>query len=142
MLQRISFIKRSARGKKEGLKLNPSFLLFKPLKNLVVNAAPFSRGELLKKIKTVGRLKLVVISGIFLQQPEEESRIDLFIVADSVKKNNLKSVLNDIESKIGRELVYSVLSGSEFQYRIGIYDKFIRDIFDSPHEKIFNKLNI
>jgi len=141
MLKKISFIKRVARGKKEGLQLNPSFLLSRPLKNLVLNSAPFSNKEIIKRFKMVGRLKLMIISGIFLQN-EENSRVDLFIVADQVKKSLLKKALKNIEAKIGKELEYSVMSSQEFQYRLGMYDKFMRDIFDSPHEKVINKLNI
>jgi hypothetical protein len=140
-LQKVSFIKRVTRGKKEGLQINPSFLLFKPLKNLVLYSSPFSNRELLRKLKAVGRLKLVIISGIFLQN-EEDSRVDLFIVADAIKKGALKKTLKNIEAKIGKELVYSVMDSQEFKYRLGMYDKFMRDVLDSDHEKVLNKLNI
>lgn len=141
MLGKIAFVKKKVQNKKEGWNLNPSFLLFSQLKRLILNAAPISYNDILRKLKPVGRLKLVIVSGIFMQEGDD-SRIDLFIVADAVNRKALNKVLKDLESKIGKELEYAILSSRDFQYRMGVYDKFIRDVLDLPHKKILNKMNI
>lgn len=153
LLERISFIKRASdyaetrsktgRIKKErfrGWALNPTFPLLAPLKNLVLNVVPISKAEVLKKLRTAGNIKLVILSGIFIQ--EDESRVDLLIVGDNIKKNILEKEIRNIEALLGKELVYSVLSTEECTYRLGMYDKFIRDVLDYPHEKILNKLDV
>lgn len=153
LLEKTGFIRKAADSvdsktragrirkiKIKGLALNSSFSLLAPLKNLVLNVAPISRAEILKRLKNAGNVKLIILSGIFIQ--DDESRVDLLIVGDNIKKNILEREIGNIESVIGKELVYSVLSIDECLYRLGMYDKFLRDILDYPHEKILNKLDI
>ncbi len=123
-----------------GWMLNPSFPLITPLKRLVINVAPFSRADILKKIAKSGGIKLVILSGIFIQ--DDNSRVDLLVVGDRIKKSSLERVFRQIEAGIGKELNYAVLSTQDFFYRLGVYDKFIRDILDYPHEKILDKLGV
>jgi hypothetical protein len=94
----------------------------------------------LKRLQRVGKLKLVIISGIFINN--YDSRIDLLVVGDMMKKGTLENVIKTIESEIGREIRYTYFETPDFQYRLGIYDKLIRDILDFPHEKILDKLNV
>lgn len=136
MLLGIGFISK----KKEGWMLNSAFSLFLPLKKLVLNTAPFSKTELIKKITKSGKIKLIIISGIFIQ--EDNSRADILVVGDDIKKGRLEKILREIEAGVGKELNYAIFSTQDFLYRIGAYDKFIRDILDYPHEKILNKLGI
>ncbi|MBI4692037.1 MAG: hypothetical protein HY773_01140 [Candidatus Terrybacteria bacterium] len=131
---------KNKKKKIQGLKLNQFFPFLHPLKNLVLNSVPFNKEKLMKKINSLGRMKLIVLAGIFIQS--DESRTDLLLVADSINNSGLQRVLKDIEAKIGREIVYAIFNTKEFLYRLGMYDRFIRDVLDSPHEKAVNKLNI
>ncbi len=132
---------RRLAGKKiQGWKLNGLFPLINSLKNFVLNTAPISRSQLLKKLQKSGRLKLVILSGIFGKG--DPGRVDIFVVGDGLKKGVLERAIRDIEAEIGKELTYAVLSTDDFFYRLGMYDKFIRDILDYPHEKILDKLNL
>lgn len=153
LLEKIGFIKkavdsvnsktRAGRTRKirvKGWALNPSFPLLASLKNLVLNVAPISRAEILKRLKNAGNVKLIILSGIFIQ--DDESRVDLLIVGDNLKQSVLEREIAHIEALVGKELAYSVLTTQECTYRMRMYDKFIRDILDYPHEKILNKLDI
>lgn len=131
---------KNKKKKVQGLKLNEFFPLLRPLKNLVLNAAPIDRGEILKSFKRVGKMKLIILSGIFIQS--DDSRVDLLLVGDSVKKGALERAVSSMEAEIGKELTYSVFGAKEFLYRLGMYDRFVRDILDYPHEKILNRLEI
>lgn len=131
---------KNRKKKIQGLKLNFLFPFLYSLKNLVLNAAPINKERLIKMLASVGKMKLIILSGIFIQS--EDSRTDLLLVGDSIKKSVLERVLKNIEAQIGKELIYAVFSTKEFLYRFGMYDRFIRDILDYPHEKILNKLNI
>ena len=82
----------------------------------------------------------MVLSGIFIR--ESDSVVDILIVGDKIKKHVVESALGSIEAELGKELTYAFFETNDFKYRIGVYDKFIRDIFDYPHKKIINKLNI
>ncbi|MEK7090182.1 MAG: hypothetical protein AAB930_01190 [Patescibacteria group bacterium] len=160
VLERIAFIKKAtktaeviSRTKKaekkrvSGWSINKTFAFFRPLKNLVLNAAPISRDKIFGRLKKSGRLTLVILAGIFidraLDEPDSEGRyFDLLVVGDGIKKSALDSTVRSLESQLGKELVYSVFSTKEFLYRLSMRDKFIRDILDYPHEKILNKLDI
>ncbi len=145
-----NFIATAIKGKKKKLKkkrisgwaLNESFPLIIGLKNFILDSTLLSRDQLLKKLHKAGRMKLVILSGIFGEENIGTNRIDILVVGDIIKKGILERVIREIESEVGKELVYASFHTDDFLYRLGMYDKFIRDILDYPHEKILNKLNI
>lgn len=140
VLYKAGFIKKKSFGKIKGWQINSEFPLLTLLRNLLLNSVPLSVDDLSKKLKAVGKIKLIIISGIFMQN--DDNRIDLLVVGDSIKKHKIEKTIKDIEAVVGRELKYAFFDTDEFLYRLGIYDKFVRDILDYPHEKILNKLNV
>ena len=122
--------------------LNELFPLMIGLKNFILDSAPLSRDQLLKRLQKAGRMKLIILSGIFGQENSGTNRIDILVVGDALKKGVLERAIKEIEAEVGKELVYASFSTQDFLYRLGMYDKFIRDILDYPHEKILNKLNV
>ncbi|MCX6731387.1 MAG: hypothetical protein NTX55_00105 [Candidatus Parcubacteria bacterium] len=131
---------KNRKKKIQGLRLNSLFPFLLPLKNLLVTAAPIDKEKLIKKLNSIGRMKLIILSGVFNQS--EDSKVDLLLVGDSVRRNALGRLLKKIEAETGKEIVYAVFNTNEFLYRFGMYDRFIRDILDYPHEKILNKLGV
>ena len=124
------------RGK--GYILDRSYRYLPAIGNFLIDANPLSEKEIARKISTTGTIKLILISGVFLHDPD--ARVDILVVGDHIKHSKLLTVMSAIEAELGKELRYAVFETSDFQYRLGIYDKLIRDIFDSHHEKILNKL--
>lgn len=127
-------------------KLNPEFKLLKELEALVFAAGFITKEDLTEIINNVGKVKLAVISGVFLGENSPirhgRNRVDLFLVVDTVDKSKLKSALQNIEAEIGKEIDYSVLTAEEFSYRRDMYDKFVHDILDGPREDLINKLKV
>ncbi|QQG46620.1 MAG: hypothetical protein HYY55_02135 [Candidatus Niyogibacteria bacterium] len=154
LLRKIGFIKPSTKEieiefknkkpkhkKVRGWILDQDFALLHQLRGLILNSAPIGKDVLLKKFKALGsKLKLVVLSGIFLDN--DSSRLDVLVIGDSISRAKLESILSSIESVIGKELKYALFSADEFKYRMGMYDHFLREIFDHPHEKLLDKLNV
>lgn len=134
--------KRKPKKKKiKGWCLNPHFVLLHQMKTLVLDTLPIARDKLLRRFKEFGgRLKLITLAGIFLDR--EDSRIDMMIVGDSISRSRLEKILSSIEADLGKELKYASFSTDEFLYRMSMYDHFIRDILEAPHEKLLNKLDI
>lgn len=124
----------------QGISLDLSFPLLLPLKNLVVNSAPVSRDDVIKKISKTGKIKMIVLSGVFIQN--DTSRIDIMVVGDSLNRGAIDRIMKWIESEVGKELAYAVFTTQDFSYRLSLRDKFIRDVLDYPHEKILNKIGI
>ncbi len=124
----------------QGISLDQSFSLLSPLKNLVVNSAPVSRHEIAKKIAKAGKVKLIIMSGVFIQ--DENSRADLLVVGDSLNRGLIDRIMRWIESEVGKELAYAIFTSEDFAYRLSMRDKFVRDIMDYPHEKILDRLGL
>jgi predicted nucleotidyltransferase len=120
--------------------LNERFTYLQSLQNFLLNIPPLKNSEILKRLSNAGKLKLVVIAGVFIQDPD--SRVDLLVVGDNLKRRALERAIRTIESELGKELKYVSLDTSEFRYRLNMYDKLIRDILDYPHEKIIDKLGL
>ncbi|MFC1625369.1 hypothetical protein ACFL1O_00610, partial [Patescibacteria group bacterium] len=140
LLSNIGLISKKKRKIAIGWYLDSSFPLLFPLRNLILDTTPVSKGDLLKKLLRAGRIKLVVLAGIFIQS--DDSRVDILVVGDKIKKTILSKVFKEIEAEVGKELIYAVFSTDDFNYRINIYDKFLRDILDYPHKKILDKIGV
>jgi hypothetical protein len=134
-LTTIGFIKKKiAKGKTLGYSLNPDFRFLGPIKSLLIDPEFLSKEELVGRLKGAGKLKMLVASGVFLQNPD--SRLDLLIVSDKLKRPVLDEAVRKLESEIGKELAYAVFDTEEFKYRLEMYDKLVSDVFDFEHEKL------
>ena len=132
--------KKTAKKKRTGWQLDQSFPYLLSLQSMLVYTNPFTGKEIAKKFKNCGDIKVLIVSGIFIQ--DWESRVDLLVVGDKFKKGTLQSVIKTLEADMGCELRYTLLETDDFEYRLNIYDKLIRDVLDFPHQKIVNKLGI
>lgn len=131
LLSTAGFVKKKAKG----YFFNPAFRYADELENLLINTDTVDRGALLDSFRKTGRLKLLIVSGVFIKN--RDARVDILIVGDSIKKNKIEEEIRRLESEIGTELTYAVFSTKEFLYRLSMFDKLVRDILDFPHEVLF-----
>ena len=120
--------------------LNRTFPYLPAIQNLLINTVLIKHSEIVRKLNMVGRMKLVIVSGVFIHK--EDSRVDLLVVGDAVRLSTLENVIRGIESEIGKELRYAAFETGDFKYRLGMYDKLIRDILDYPHRVILDRLGL
>ncbi len=120
--------------------INKDFVLFPQLKDLIARASVASEKLLLREMKKLGRVKLAVLAGVFLNH--ENARTDLLIVGDDITKRKLDKFLVYIESELGRSIQYTLMDMDEFKYRMGMYDRFLRDILEYPHNTIIDRIGI
>ena len=142
-LEKMGLVKRRVSNKKKnghGFVLETQFPYLLQLQNFLINIEPLQPKEIIRKVSKVGNIKLIIIAGVFLQEPE--SRADLVIVGDAVKKSNLENLMKTLEAEIGKELRYAYFTTEDFKYRISMFDKLVRDILDYPHKKILNKIGV
>lgn len=136
MLTSIGFlIKKISKGKTLGYQLNSDFRHMKPLEDLVLHPDFIRKDEYAKKFKSTGKLKLLVVSGVLTN--DSNSRVDLLVVADRVKRGLFESALRSIEAEIGKEIVYVLLDTNEFKYRMEMRDKLLSDVLDFDHEELY-----
>lgn len=136
LLSDISLVKKRSKG----YILNQEFGFLKQLKNLLINNEPLQQGDIAKRIGKTGKIKLIIVSGVFIQS--DDSRIDLLVVGDEIKERALKSVVQTMESEIGKELKFTSLKTEDFKYRHSICDRLIRDVLDYPHDIIVDKIGL
>lgn len=120
--------------------LDPEFTYMSELSKLLINTKLVQHSDVTKLIQKVGRIKLLILAGVFLQQ--EESRLDVLIVGDNIKQKPLENAIRKLEAEVGKELVYTSFETNDFQYRLSMYDKLIRDVLDFPHEKLVQKIPV
>lgn len=120
--------------------LNSKFVYIDHLKNLLTVASVSADESLLRKFHNVGRLKLVIATGIFIQN--WDSRVDLLIVGEDLDLRRVETIMKGIEAEIGKELSYSAFETTDFEYRQGIHDRLIRDILDYPHVTLLDRLGV
>lgn len=126
--------------RKQAWHVNHNFPLTDALRQFFYRTNVVSPKTIVSKLHNSGNLKLITISGMFLE--DQDARLDLLVVGDNIKKPTLDKSVGIIEALLGREIRYAAFETPEFLYRYGMYDKLIRDVFDFKHEKILNKLAI
>ena len=124
----------------QGWITNERFKHLKLLQSLMTEVQPLEQNDLLQRIKRAGRIKLIVIAGVFIQDPD--SRLDMLIVGDDLKQGKLDNIIRSIESELGKELRYAVFETQHFNYRMNMYDKLIRDVLDFPHKIVTDRLGL
>lgn len=118
--------------------LNEQFTYLAPLREFLTATSPVSEEELLKRIRTAGKIKLVILSGLFMQEPER--RLDLLIVGENIRGSYLSSAVKQIEYDIGREVRFATLTEADFRFRLSIQDRLVRDVFDYQYRVLLDRI--
>lgn len=126
--------------------LNSDFEYFNELRSLLLKSSSDEKERMTEKVANLGRIRLAVISGIFLNDPDTASQYDspadLFIVGDDINRQKLRNFLSSIEAEVGTEIKFTLMDKEEFDYRYSMFDRFVRVLLEGPHEKIINKIGI
>lgn len=119
-----------------GWVFDTSFEYQSALRDLLIDAEFITHNDLIRRFKKSGKIKLLITAGIFTRDPD--SRLDLLIVGDNLRRGVLEQTVRSLEAEIGKELAYAVFDSPEFIYRSNMYDKLVRDVIDFPHERVIN----
>jgi hypothetical protein len=120
-----------------GFVLNNECPFLIPLRDLLIGEM-LADLNLAKRFDRIGLIKLLIASGAFMD--ESESRTDILVVADKLDLRGLRKAVTALETDIGQDIRYTAFTPKEFNYRLGVNDKLVRDILDYPHEKLVNKI--
>ncbi|MEX2145207.1 MAG: hypothetical protein WD712_02430 [Candidatus Spechtbacterales bacterium] len=140
-LQEIKLVKDSKRGSTDRVYfLNYDFVFLGELQNLILKSSPADEKKMMGKIKGVGRMKMVVLSGVFMKPDRENSRTDILLVCNDINEKKFGKFMQNLEAEAGTELQYTIFTTDEFSYRYSMFDRFILDILEKPHKKLLNKI--
>jgi len=120
--------------------INLGFSFYNELKNLVLRSTPVAKEKILKQLKKIGKLRLIILSGVFLNI--ENARADLFMVGENIKKRKLETILQNLEAEVGKEIDYVTMDLHEFKYRKNMFDKFVLEMLEGPKQILLDKIGI
>jgi len=118
--------------------VNTKYSFYDELKWLVVKSNIYPQCEQLNRVRNLGEVKLGLVSGIFINN--KKSKTDLLLVVDGLSRAKLKHLITELEAEMGQEIKYSLMNSEEFRYRVKMFDKFILEILEQPHEIIVNEI--
>ena len=130
LLASVNFVKK----RRKNWFFHSSFKYASEIDGLLARSNSLDKKVILGNFNKAGKIKLLLISGIFIKN--KDSRVDLLIVGDKMKRGKVEEGIRKLEAEIGAELVYAMFNTKEFFYRLDMYDKLIRDILDFPHEVV------
>ena len=123
-----------------GYYLNSKYPYLDPLKNLLTITSLRVDESLTKRFTNAGKIKLFIVAGVFTQN--WDSRVDMLLVGEDLNISKIENVIKLIESEIGKEIAYSAFETQDFEYRLGIHDRLVRDILDYPHVTLLDRLGV
>jgi hypothetical protein len=137
-LEKAKFIYSRSQKNKKLYYLNTRSPFHNEIRSLVIKSNIYPQCKQLNKVKSLGEVKLALVSGLFINH--SKSKTDLLIVADNVSRAKLKHLIEELEAEMGKEVNYSLMDMQEFKYRLKMFDKFILELLENPHEIIVNKV--
>jgi DNA-binding transcriptional regulator YhcF (GntR family) len=102
-----------------------NFLLFRELKNLFAKANLLSCQDFLKNIEKLDDITHLWLSGIFTG--ETKAPVDILIIGkiDKINKTQLLRHIKNLEVDLGKEINFTIMEDSEYEYRVDINDIFL-----------------
>ncbi|MEK7602607.1 MAG: hypothetical protein AAB472_03945 [Patescibacteria group bacterium] len=133
--------KQGKKGDKQGsgYVANKKFAHYAALQKFLRDSTDVSDANILATLRRAGPLRVVALSGLFTGAVEP--KIDVLVVGDRLEERPLAAAIHTIEAELGRELRYASFTTEEFKYRVGVYDRLVRDVFDYPHRTILDRIN-
>lgn len=92
-----------------------------------------------ERLKALGHLEIVLYTGQFTR--DESSGIDMLIVGD-VNQNAVQKYVSELEVQENKDIRYTVMSMTEFNYRRQIKDRFISAVLEAKKQVLVDAQNI
>lgn len=117
---------------------NEEFPFYTELKSLISKLNVHAQSQVFRKLKIIGEVKLILISGLFLNYPK--SKADMILVVNNVNRVKLKHAIAHLEAEVGREIRYFLMGSEELHYRLNMLDRFFVEFLEGPYEEVANKV--
>lgn len=130
-------IERARKGRKCFI-VNEDFPFYTELKSLVSKLNVHAQSQIFRKLKIVGEVKLILISGLFLNYPK--SKVDMILVVNNINRTKLKHAIAHLEAEVGKEIRFVLMNMEELHYRLNMLDRFFIEFLEAPYEEVSNKV--
>ncbi|MFH2118532.1 MAG: winged helix-turn-helix domain-containing protein [Candidatus Paceibacterota bacterium] len=120
-------LKSEQRGNRLYYALNPRYLYYQELQQIVVKATGL--GQKVRRLRRkLGDLKFVMFSGKFIKGiTPTKDEVEILIIGDVVIPE-LQALMKEEEKRLGREVNYAVFDKDEFEFRKARRDPFVMEI--------------
>ncbi len=119
---------------------NPKFEYREALDTFIRETMNVRSSSIIELLRKAGTFRLIALSGHFTGVLEPQ--VDLLVVGDNLDERALASAVHSLEADLGREIRYASFSTVDFRYRLGVYDRLLRDVFDYPHRLLIDKIGL
>lgn len=123
-----------------GYALNKNFQELQALQTFLFETAPIDGKQLVSHLKKAGPIDLLVVAGVFVR--EFEQPLDVLIVMKKFSESKIENAIRALESEIGMEIRYAVLTSENLLYRLSMNDRLTRELFDYKHQILIDKINV
>jgi hypothetical protein len=106
---------------------NSDFILYPEIKSLFAKAQILFGQKFITNLQKACPTKFLALTGIFTN--DANARTDILIVGH-LKKPVFLKLISELESELGREINFTILSEQEFKYRETVMDIFLYSILD------------
>ena len=139
-LTKAGFLRKRGERTKAQFQTNLKFEQLGALSQFIRETTSVRPQRVRETLKKAGTLHLVVLSGLFTGAIEP--RIDLLVVGERLDERALAHAVRVLEAELGREIRYASFVTGDFRYRLSVYDRLLRDVFDYPHRVLLDKIGL
>jgi hypothetical protein len=137
-LVKMKFLIEKVRKGKKVYLLNENFPFHTELHSLVSKLNVHAQSQIFRKLKVVGEVKLILISGLFINNPK--SKVDMILVVNNENRTKLKHAIAHLEAEVGKEIRFFLMNAEELHYRLNMLDRFFMEFLENPYEEVINKV--
>lgn len=137
-LTKMKLVVEHARKGKKYFIVNEGFPFYTELKSLVSKLNVHAQSQVFRKLKIIGEVKLILISGLFLNYPK--SKVDMILVVNNANRTKLKHAIVHLEAEVGKEIRFVLMNSEELHYRLNMLDRFFIEFLEGPYEEVTNKV--
>lgn len=128
------------RKQMQGYGIDLKFPKLVALQSFLFDTAPLDSKTVLRHLRKAGKLDVVVMCGIFTRT--FEGRLDLILASKKLQQGKVESAIRTLEAELGIEIRFAAFNTEDFLYRLGMYDKLTRDVFDYPYQILIDKVAV
>ncbi len=133
-LKRAGFLKAKLRNRKKFYCVNKDYIFYEELRSMVAKALSTSE-NISKKIAEMGDIKLLVLTGLFLDQPTKT--VDMLIVGDVDREKFQAFLANELHTR--RPVKFTLMSEADYSYRRNLNDQFLTQTVDDQTAQVLIK---
>ena len=124
----------------QGYALNKNFPDLQSLQTFLFETAPINGKTVLNHLRKAGVIDFCVVAGIFVR--EFDQRLDVMLAMKKLSNTKIETAILSLESELGVEIRFAAFTSDDLMYRVGMYDKLTRDVFDYPHQILVDKIGV